>query len=99
MTSDKLNIATILLKFAFILESLVFIMVEFGETVLGTDDDFLSSWELELSSSESFDGIGNVLFLESDGVEDLVDLNSGDFTSGFTEGTSHTGLKSICTSA
>jgi hypothetical protein len=97
--SDKLNIDTILSELAFFLESGVVFMGELSETEFTGDDDLLSTGELELASSEGFNGVGNVLFNESDGIQDLVDLDSGDFTSRLTESTSHTLLKSISTSA
>jgi len=99
VSSDDLNIATILSELAFFLKSSVVFVAELRETDLAGDDDLLSTGELELASSEGFDSVGNVLFNKSDGVEDLVDLNSGDFTDGLTESTSHTGLKSISTGA
>lgn len=37
----------------------------------------------------------NVLFLDSDGIQRLSDFDSGTLLHGFTEGSSHTGLKSI----
>ena len=99
MGADDLDVGTIGSELAFFLKSGVFSLVKLGETPLAGDDDLLSTGELEFTSSESFNSMLNVLFSKSDGVEDLVDLNSGDFTGGFTEGTSHTSLKSIGTSA
>jgi len=99
MSGDNLNIGTILSELSFILEFSVIFVAELGETVFTGNDDLLSTGELELASSEGFDSMGNVLFNKSDGVEDLVDLNSGDFTDGLTESTSHTGLESISTGA
>jgi len=99
MVGDDLNVGTILSEQAFFLKSGVFSLVKLGETPLAGDDDLLSTGELEFTSSESFNSMGNVLFVKSDGVEDLVNLNSGDFTNGLTEGTSHTSLESIGTSA
>jgi len=96
---DDLNIGAVLLKFSFFLKSSIIFMLELGETELATDDDLLSTGELELASSEGFKCMRNVLFDKSDGVEDLVYLDSCDFTSGLTEGTSHTSLKSISTGA
>jgi len=99
VSSDDLNIATILSELAFFLESGVVFVGKLGETNLAGNDDLLSTGELELASSESFNGVGNVLFDKSDGVQDLVDLDSGDLTDRLTEGASHTGLKSISTGA
>lgn len=99
VVGDDLDVGTVGSELAFFLKSGVFSLVKLGETPLAGDDDLLSTGELEFTSSESFNSMGNVLFSKSDGVEDLVDLNSGDFTGGFTEGTSHTSLESIGTSA
>jgi len=96
---DNLDVSTIVSDLAFFLKSGVISLAELGETILAGDDDLLSTGELEFTSSESFNSMGNVLFSKSDGVEDLVDLDSGDLTGGFTEGVSHTSLKSIGTSA
>lgn len=99
MVGDDLDVGTIGSELAFSLKSGVISLFKLGEAPLAGDDDLLSTGELEFTSSESFNSMGNVLFSKSDGVEDLVDLNSGDFTGGFTEGTSHTSLESIGTSA
>ena len=98
-STDDLNIGTILSELTFFLEFEVVFVGELGETQFAGNDDLLSTGELELASSESFNGVGNVLFDKSDGVQDLVDLDSGDLTGRLTEGTSHTGLKSISTGA
>lgn len=99
VVGDNLDIGTIGDKFAFLLEVLIFLSGELGETPLVGDDDFLSSGEFEFTSSESFHSMGNILSGTSDGVENLVDLYSAGFTLGLTESTSHTGLESISTSA
>jgi len=96
---DNLDVRTIVSDLAFFLKSGVISLGELGEAILAGDDDLLSTGELEFTSSESFNSVGDVLFSKSDGVEDLVDLDSGDLTGGFTEGVSHTSLKSIGTSA
>jgi hypothetical protein len=97
--SDDLNIGTILSELTFFLESGVVFVGVLGETKLAGNDDLLSTGELELSSSESFNSVGNVLFDESNGVQDLVDLNSSNLSCGLAVSSSHTGLKSISTGA
>jgi len=99
VSSDNLNIGTILSELTFFLEFGVVFVGVLGETDFRRNNDLLSTGELELASSESFKSVGNVLFDESDGVQDLVDLDSGDLTGRLTVGASHTGLKSISTGA
>ena len=99
MVGDDLNVGTVLLQFAFSFQVLVFGSGQLGETPLVGDSNFLSSGEFEFTSSESFNSMGNVLSGNSDGVENLVNFNSASFTKSLTEGTSHTGLESISTSA
>lgn len=59
----------------------------------------LPAGEFVLGPPEGFHGLLDVALLDSDGVEDGADLDSGDFAYGFSEGSSHTGLESICASA
>ena len=70
-----------------------------GEAPLVRDDDFLSSREFVLSSSEGFYGLFDVSLSEPNGIKDGTDFDSGDFSVGFSESSSHTGLESISTSA
>lgn len=74
-------------------------MGEVGETEVDALKNFLSSGELHLSSSESFDGVGHILGGGSDTHEDLTNLDSGSLSLGLAVGTSHTGLESISTGA
>lgn len=43
--------------------------------------------------------MSGLVFLSSDGHEHLTDVDTSDESVGFTEGTTHTGLESISTSA
>jgi len=80
-------------------ESVVIGLDELGETELSGDEDLLSTWELHLGSSEGLSGALDVFGGGSDGHENLTDVYSCRFTETFTEGTSHTLLESIGTSA
>ena len=70
-----------------------------GETEFTGDENLLTAGELETSSVHGFIGVFNELGLGSHGDEDLVDRNTGSLDVGLTEGTSHTLLESISTSA
>lgn len=81
--------------FSFIFQSNIFISVEWSESPFSRNNNLLSSWELHLGSSESFDGVGNVLLVGTDRKEDLSDTYSDDETVWLSVGVSHTGLESI----
>ena len=70
-----------------------------GESEFTGNENFLETGELELRSTESLLGEGNVLRLCSDGDEDITDGDTGGLTVSLTEGTTHTLLESIGTSA
>ncbi len=72
---------------------------QLSESPLVWNDDFLSSWEFVLGSSEGFQSCLDVLLVESDGVQNGSNCDSGNLSVRFTEGLSHTSLKSISTSA
>jgi len=95
VVGDDLDIGTIELELTVGLLLSVIGLGEGGEAPLGGDGDLLSSGEFEFTSSESLNSVLGVLSGDSDGVEDLVDLDSASFTLGLTESTSHTSLKSI----
>ena len=98
VVSDDLNTDTITDNLSFFLEFVEVRLEELGETVFSRDEDLLSSWELELSSSQSFLGLWDVLRVDSYGQENLSDSDSGTLAETLTESTSHTLLESICTS-
>jgi len=70
-----------------------------GESVLSGDENHLASGELELGSSQSFLGSGDVLGVSSDGDEDGADADTGALAEGLSVGVAHTGLESISTGA
>ena len=84
---------------SFLLESVEDSLDDLGETVLSGDEDLLSARELELGSSEGLFGVFNMFKVASEGHQDLSDGDSCRLTKSFTEGTSHTLLESICSSA
>ena len=71
---------------------------ELSESPLVRNDDSLSSGEFVLGSSEGFQGGLDVLLIQSDGVEDWSDFDSGNLSVRLTKGLSHTGLESISSS-
>ena len=99
VVGDDLAADTIVDDLAVGLESVVIGLDELGETELSGDEDLLSAWELHLRSSKGFSCRFDVLGSASNGHEDLTNSDSRRFTETFTEGTSHTLLESIGTSA
>lgn len=73
--------------------------VELGESPFARDDDQLTARELELGTTEGFEGMLDVLVTDTTGEEDISDGNTGDETLRLTEGTTHTGLETISTGA
>ena len=99
MVSDGLDTNTIWDDLTLLLESVVIRLNELGETELSGDEDLLSSWELELGSSEGLLSVWNILWVDSHGQEDLTNGDSCGLAESLTEGTSHTLLESIGSSA
>ena len=99
MFSNDLDTDTISDDLSIFLESVVVGLVELGESELSGDKDLLTSWELELGSSQGFLSVGDVISVDSDGQEDLSDTDSGTLAETLSESTSHSLLESICTSA
>jgi hypothetical protein len=95
---DDFNTNTIGDNLTFLLESVEIGFGDWGETVLSGDEDLLTARELELSSSEGFLSVLDVLRGSSNGQENLTDTDSCGLAKSFTESTSHTLLESICTS-
>ena len=83
----------------FLLESVEIGLNMWGESELSGDENLLSSWELHLCSSEGLTSVGGVLWGNSDGHENLTNGDSCGLAKSLTEGTSHTLLESICSSA
>ena len=97
MLSDNFDTNTVWDDLLLLLESVVIRLDKVGESEFSGDEDLLSTWELELGSSQGFLGESNILNGASDGHKNLSNTDSSTLTEGFTEGTSHTLLKSIST--
>jgi hypothetical protein len=72
---------------------------QLGETPVLGDNDLLLTRELVLAASESLHNGSLVVVLGADREDNLTNVDTGNETVGLTEGTTHTGLKSISTSA
>ena len=70
-----------------------------SETEFTGHEDLLTAGELETTSLESILGVLNILWLGTDGHENLIDGDTCGLDVWLTEGTSHTLLESICSSA
>ena len=99
MLSINLDMDTTWDDLTFLLESVVISLNEISETELSGDEDLLSSWELELGSSEGFLSVLDITWKGSNGHEDLTNVDSCRFTEWLTPSVSHTLLESISTSA
>ena len=99
MVGDNLNTDSIGDNFSFLLESVVVRLQELGESEFSGDEDLLSAGELELGSPEGLFGVSHVFGGGSHGEEDLADVNSCGLAESLSEGTSHSLLESISSSA
>lgn len=99
VASQELDVGTILLELALLAELDVLLAADGGETPLLGDDDLLAAGELVHRATEGLDGGGAVGVTGADGQDDLADVHTGDGTLGLTEGTTHTSLQTIGTSA
>mmetsp|Transcript_4923 Transcript_4923/g.8534 ORF Transcript_4923/g.8534 Transcript_4923/m.8534 type:complete len:233 (-) Transcript_4923:111-809(-) len=70
-----------------------------GEAPLTGHNDLLLAGELELSTTERLAAVGHVLVLATNGKEDLSNAHASADTLGLSEGTTHTGLEPISSSA
>lgn len=70
-----------------------------GEAEFTGDEDLLTAGELETTSVHGFLSVLKVLWLGSERHKDLIDGDTGSLDVWLTEGTSHTLLESIGTSA
>ena len=92
---DHLGVDTVENDLALALELEVLLPLEGSETQLVGEDDLLPAGELVLGAAEGLDDVGLGVVLGTDREEDLTDLDASDATSGLTEGTTHTSLKSV----
>ena len=70
-----------------------------GETVFTGDEDLLTAGELELGTTKSLLGVGDVVHLGANGDEDIANVDTGSFAESLTVSVTHTGLESISTGA
>ena len=99
VVADDLNVDSVGDDLTLLLESVVVSLDQVGESVLSRDEDLLSAGELELGSSQGLLGVGHVFGVGSHGHEHLTDVDSCGLAESLTEGTSHTLLESISSSA
>lgn len=92
---ENLAVSSVRLDASGLLELQVLSTLNTGETPNTGDVDLLTSRELELGTTESFDSVGDVLLEGTDGHEDLADVDTGDETIRLTEGSTHTSLETI----
>lgn len=99
MVADDLDVGTIRNDLALILESVELLSGELGEAELSGDSNLLSAGELEHGSSQSLLGVLKVGEGGSDRDDDVTNVDSGGLAVRLSEGTSHTLLESISSSA
>ena len=97
--SESFNIESVVNKFSFLSQFLVGSFFIFSESPFGGNDDALSSREFVLGSLHDHNSLFNLGFFASDGHQNAADFHTGHATCGFSEGSSHTSLQSICSGA
>jgi len=95
MVANYFDVHSIIDHFTFLLKFVVVLLEILGESKLLAHSDCLESWELHLCSSQSFLSNFHIVRTNSDGKENSSNGNSCTFTNWFSEGSSHTLLKSI----
>lgn len=99
MATEELNVGTVGTELAFLAELEVLLAADGSETPVLGDNDLLATGELVHRAAEGLEGGSTVLVTGADGQNDLTNVHTGDETLGLTEGTTHTGLQTIGTSA
>ena len=99
MATEELNVGTILEELALLAELDVLLTADGGEAPVLGDNDLLATRELVLRAAEGLESGSTVGVTGADGQNDLANVHTGDETLGLTEGTTHTGLQTIGTSA
>jgi hypothetical protein len=99
VATQELDVGTVLLELALLAELDVLLTTDGGEAPVLGDNDLLATRELVGGAAHGLNGGGAVGVTGADGQEDLADVHTGDNTVGLTEGTTHTGLETIGTSA
>jgi hypothetical protein len=99
VTTEELNVGTILAELALLAELEVVLAADGSETPVLGDNDLLATGELVHRAAEGLESGSTVGVTGADGQNDLANVHTGDETLGLTEGTTHTGLQTIGTSA
>lgn len=99
MATEELNVGTVLEELALLAELDVLLAADGSETPVLGDNDLLATGELVLRAAEGLESGSTVGVTGADGQNDLANVHTGDETLGLTEGTTHTGLQTIGTSA
>ena len=99
VATQELHVGTVLLELALLAQLDVLLAADGGEAPVLGDNDLLATRELVHGAAESLDGGSTVGVTGADGQDDLANVHTGDNTVGLTEGTTHTGLQTIGTSA
>lgn len=99
MATEELDVSTVLEELALLAELKVLLAADGGEAPVLGDNDLLATGELVLRAAEGLESGSTVGVTGADGQNDLTNVHTGDETLGLTEGTTHTGLQTIGTSA
>ena len=99
MATEELDVSTVLEELALLAELEVLLAADGGEAPVLGDNDLLATGELVLRAAEGLESGSTVGVTGADGQNDLANVHTGDETLGLTEGTTHTGLQTIGTSA
>lgn len=99
MATEELDVSTVLEELALLAELDVLLAADGGEAPVLGDNDLLATGELVLRAAEGLESGSTVGVTGADGQNDLTNVHTGDETLGLTEGTTHTGLQTIGTSA
>ena len=99
MLGNNLDTKTVVDNLLLLIKFVVVRLDKISESEFSRDENLLSAWVLELRSSKGLLGVWNVFDGASDGHKNLSNGDSSCLTESFTEGTSHTLLESIGSSA
>jgi len=92
---DDFAVRSIGNDFSFFLKFGVFISSVLCESPFARNDDLLTTRELELGATESFDDVVRVRVFASNGNQNLSDANASNSSVGFSKGATHSSLESI----
>jgi len=99
VATEELNVGTVGAELALLAELDVLLAADGGEAPVLGDNDLLATGELVHRAAEGLESGSAVGVTGADGQNDLTNVHTGDETLGLTEGTTHTGLQTIGTSA